>query len=58
MDTATKWATEFIEMHTVPPLLHGDEQHQAWLRAELQKWIPALADLLLLAALNDIEQEA
>jgi hypothetical protein len=39
-------AEEFIESRLVPPLLHGDEKHQAWLKEELRKWIPALQELL------------
>lgn len=39
-------AEEFVEMRLVPPLLHGDAQHQEWLREELRKWIPDLEKLL------------
>lgn len=39
-------AQEFIEKRLCPPLLHGDERHQQWLREELLKWIPDLEELL------------
>lgn len=39
-------AKQFIEDRLVPPLLHGDEQHQQWLRDELRKWIPDLEALV------------
>jgi len=39
-------AQRFIEERLIPPLLHGDEQHQQWLREELRKWIPDLERLL------------
>lgn len=39
-------AEKFIEDRLVPPLLHGDDPHQQWLREELRKWIPDLDALL------------
>ena len=39
-------AQKFITDRLVPPLIHGDEKHQQWLRDELQKWIPALEEQL------------
>lgn len=39
-------AKQFIESRLVAPLLHGDEQHQQWLREELRKWIPDLQTVL------------
>lgn len=39
-------ANNFIEERLKPPLLHGDEAHQEWLKTELRKWIPDLYDLL------------
>jgi len=39
-------AEKFIEDRLIPPLLHGDENHQQWLREELRKWIPDLEKLL------------
>jgi len=44
--TDTSRAQRFIEERLIPPLLHGDEQHQEWLRSELRKWIPDLEVLL------------
>lgn len=37
-----KTAEQFVEDRLVPPLLHGDKNHQQWLREELRKWIPDL----------------
>jgi hypothetical protein len=39
-------AEEFIESRLIPPLLHGDEKHQQWLKEELRKWIPDLQKLI------------
>lgn len=39
-------ASTFIIMRLTPPLLHGDEEHKEWLRSELEKWIPDLAELI------------
>lgn len=39
-------AEQFIEERLHPPLLHGDEKHQEWLKEELRKWIPDLEKLL------------
>lgn len=43
-ETMKYFATEFIEDHLVEPLLHGDEKHREWLKEELRKWIPDLAE--------------
>lgn len=39
-------AEQFIEDRLKPPLLHGDAEHQEWLRQELRKWIPDLEQLI------------
>lgn len=39
-------AEEFIEDRLKEPLLHGDAKHRKWLKEELQKWIPDLAELI------------
>jgi len=40
------WAENFIDERLVPPLLHGNEDHQLWLAKELRRWIPEIAALL------------
>lgn len=39
-------AEKFIEDRLTPPLLHGNDEHQQWIREELRKWIPDLEKLL------------
>jgi len=39
-------ATNFIEKKLVAPLIHGDKEHQEWLKSELRKWTFDLAELL------------
>jgi hypothetical protein len=55
-----KLAENQIEGMLHPPLLHGDEKHQEWLKAELRAQIPSLIERLrsaLEAMLADMQKD-